>query len=347
MKFRRLCALSISAAAAVAMILSCSNIDSVNAFSNKVVSDDTQAKLYRFLQTTRAMANEEAKQYLGSKAEYIRNAVMADTDMDKALQDYCSDLLAVAGEREKSELSKRDALLQKLKAKPTDGVGFAANDEDLQEQQSIAAAINLLTKSMESLTEMTESSADEIGTKDTAESVSNSVPDRLNVNDSQDSSNFTEDELNEIILCTSTPDNVPDGVGNCDSTVRSFMAFTAVTSKRSAQYALLYGTSAYTDANTGIRMVDGRYCIAVGSGYTKKIGTKIDLVFEDGSIIKCILGDCKSDKDTDVTHRYCKWDGSVAEFIIDKTQFNTNTEHNAVNTAINQYGKIKKVVVIR
>ena len=68
---------------------------------------------------------------------------------------------------------------------------------------------------------------------------------------------------------------------------------------------------------------------------------------EDGSIIQCVLGDCKADKDTDAeTHTYCKWDGSVAEFIIDNEYFNTNTTHNPVNTALNQFGKIKKVVVI-
>ena len=42
-----------------------------------------------------------------------------------------------------------------------------------------------------------------------------------------------------------------------------------------------------------LAMSDGRYCIAVGTGYCSKIGTKINLVLEDGSIIKCILGDVK------------------------------------------------------
>ena len=58
--------------------------------------------------------------------------------------------------------------------------------------------------------------------------------------------------------------------------------------KDSAQYALLNSDDAYTDKKTGFRMYQGRYCIAVGSGYTQKVGSKIDLVMEDGSIIQCV-----------------------------------------------------------
>ncbi|MBR4315031.1 MAG: hypothetical protein IKP66_09000, partial [Lachnospiraceae bacterium] len=68
-------------------------------------------------------------------------------------------------------------------------------------------------------------------------------------------------------------------------------------------------------------MSEGRYCIAVGSFYTTQIGQKIDLVLTNGTVIKCILGDCKSDEHTDETHRYHAIDGSVAEFIVDYDYF--------------------------
>lgn len=124
--------------------------------------------------------------------------------------------------------------------------------------------------------------------------------------------------------------NVPDGVEDpetgvaCNSRNVTYMAYTAVTATSSPQYKLLNASYAYTDEETGIRMVDGRYCIALGSGYTSLIGEKVNLVMKDGSVIKCILGDQKADEHTDFTNRFQKYDGSVAEIIVDYDKFNGN-----------------------
>lgn len=72
------------------------------------------------------------------------------------------------------------------------------------------------------------------------------------------------------------------------------------------------------DYNTGVYMVGDRYCVAVGSYYTTKIGTKIDLVLSKNGkthVLKCILADCKADKDTVNNHRIHS-DGSVTEFVV-------------------------------
>ena len=69
---------------------------------------------------------------------------------------------------------------------------------------------------------------------------------------------------------------------------------------------------------SGVWMVGNRYCIAVGSYYTKKIGVKIDLVLSHNGrkhTLKCITADSKSDKDTINNHRIHK-DGSVVEFVV-------------------------------
>lgn len=65
-----------------------------------------------------------------------------------------------------------------------------------------------------------------------------------------------------------------------------------------------------------IRMLDGRYLIALGSYYTSKIGQYVDVILSDGTVVPCILGDQKADPDTDPTHRYHASDKSVMEFII-------------------------------
>ena len=65
-------------------------------------------------------------------------------------------------------------------------------------------------------------------------------------------------------------------------------------------------------------MVEGRYCIALGSYFTTTIGQYIDIVLANGTVIPCILGDQKADAHTDSLHVAHRTDGSVVEFIVDK-----------------------------
>lgn len=74
----------------------------------------------------------------------------------------------------------------------------------------------------------------------------------------------------------------------------------------------------HLDYRSGVWMVGNRYCIAIGSYYTKSIGVKIDLVLSHNGrkrILKCITADSKADKDTVNNHKIHK-DGSVVEFIV-------------------------------
>lgn len=75
----------------------------------------------------------------------------------------------------------------------------------------------------------------------------------------------------------------------------------------------------HLDCHSGVWMVGNRYCIAVGSFYTNKVGVKIDLVLSPSKgrkhTLKCITADSKSDKDTVKNHRVHK-DGSVVEFVV-------------------------------
>ena len=95
---------------------------------------------------------------------------------------------------------------------------------------------------------------------------------------------------------------------------KSYMPYTAITSRSSKQYKL---QTMATTGNYGIRMVNGRYLVALGSFYTTDIGRYFDLILKNGTIIPCILGDAKANIHTDKTNRYTLHDGSVAEFIID------------------------------
>lgn len=98
-----------------------------------------------------------------------------------------------------------------------------------------------------------------------------------------------------------------------DNGNKAYMDWECISDYNSNQYALQ--EQAYTDLETGIRMVGDRYCIAVGQAFCTKIGTKIDIVTEYGNTIKCILGDCKANCDTDYTNMYAL-NGSCTEFIV-------------------------------
>lgn len=89
--------------------------------------------------------------------------------------------------------------------------------------------------------------------------------------------------------------------------------YRALTDTTSLQYQLQQ--EAYTD-EAGLRKVGHRYCIALGSAYGSEIGTKYDIVLENGSLLPCILADQKADRDTVKGHTQDRH-GAVVEFIVD------------------------------
>ena len=98
------------------------------------------------------------------------------------------------------------------------------------------------------------------------------------------------------------------------SGLKSYMPYKAITSVSSSQYKLQQ--QAYTGKH-GIRMVNGRYCVALGSFYTNRIGQNFDLVLENGTVIPCVLADQKADKDTDGNNQVTSHNGCMSEFIVD------------------------------
>lgn len=130
-----------------------------------------------------------------------------------------------------------------------------------------------------------------------------------------------------------------------DTGFKSWMPATAITNTSSAQFKLQQ--TAYTDPDTGIKMVDGRYCIAVGSYYTTTIGTYIDLVLENGTVIECILGDCKADKDTNSDNRIHTVDGSLVEFLVNKQVISYDVAYRYGDISYAKDGWNSKVVSIK
>ncbi|HAO61570.1 MAG TPA: hypothetical protein DCQ90_06540 [Erysipelotrichaceae bacterium] len=88
---------------------------------------------------------------------------------------------------------------------------------------------------------------------------------------------------------------------------KSWMDYRTITSPSSKQHALQ--KKATTDKNYGFRMFEDYILVAMGPQYGP-VGSKYIIQFEDGKVIKAMIGDIK--------HQGCTSDdGSMIEFIVD------------------------------
>lgn len=108
------------------------------------------------------------------------------------------------------------------------------------------------------------------------------------------------------------------GLPKVSGKTKTYAYYTAVTVKSSPQYKLLNSKECYTDPETGIRMVDGCYCIALGSFYGSQIGTKYRITLSSGNSFDAILCDQKSNRHTDKNHQYAVRNKDIVEFYVEK-----------------------------
>ena len=104
---------------------------------------------------------------------------------------------------------------------------------------------------------------------------------------------------------------------------KSYMPYTAITSKSSPQYKLQQ--IAYT-GTYGIRQYDNRYCVAIGTAFNADVGTYFDLILANGTVIPCIVADIKADRHTDSNNMITIANGCLTEFIVDSSALNKNAK---------------------
>ncbi len=108
---------------------------------------------------------------------------------------------------------------------------------------------------------------------------------------------------------------LPGGLGS----VHSYMGWQCITSKSSMQYKLREAAGMNFDQN-GFGKIGDRYVVATTSTFGK-VGDYIDVVQADGSIIKCIIGDIKSQGDAGCTQWGHNNGQCVVEFVVDKNSW--------------------------
>lgn len=124
---------------------------------------------------------------------------------------------------------------------------------------------------------------------------------------------------------------------------KAYMSYQAITDKKSKQWELQQ--RAHTDAD-GIRVVDDRYCVAVGSYFNAPVGTPIDVYLSTGTVLKCIVGDRKADKDTDARNILAPVNGNVVEFIVDSKQLSAEIRSSGTLSANPSFeGAVTNIVV--
>lgn len=95
--------------------------------------------------------------------------------------------------------------------------------------------------------------------------------------------------------------------------MKTFMNYTTITNTSSNQYVLQQ--ISYTDED-GFRKINNRYCVAIGTAFETSVGQIFDVELENGTIINCVVGDIKDDRDTDVSNVFTS-QGCCLEFIVD------------------------------
>ena len=111
---------------------------------------------------------------------------------------------------------------------------------------------------------------------------------------------------------------VPEGLGN----VHTYMGWQMITAKSSTQYKLREAAGMNFDEE-GFGKIGDRYVIACTTTFGN-VGDFIDVYMEDGTVLKCVIGDIKSQGDPGCT----KWGHNngdcIIEFVVDKDTWYNN-----------------------
>jgi predicted RNase H-like nuclease (RuvC/YqgF family) len=125
---------------------------------------------------------------------------------------------------------------------------------------------------------------------------------------------------------------------------KSYMSYKAIINTSSKQYRLQQQAS--TDAN-GIRCINSRPMVAVGTGWGLKVGDTALITCENGNSFEVVIGDIKADVHTDASNKTTISNGCRCEFIVDMSNLNTTVKNRGNVAVLKQYnGYITNIVKI-
>lgn len=166
-----------------------------------------------------------------------------------------------------------------------------------------------------------------------------------------------------ITTCTPLPTNTPTptpwpGVTKSVDPGHTFKPYTRYTAYNvigSTQRRLQIAST--TDERTGIRVVtdhecNPRYCVALGThwagAHPEHIGRYVDVVMENGCVLKCVLGDVKRQEDTKgKQNKYGAINNDMLEFIVDEKKLSAAVKAcgNVSKAGPEFEGDVKEIIV--
>lgn len=115
---------------------------------------------------------------------------------------------------------------------------------------------------------------------------------------------------------------------------KSYMGYTAITNKASKQWMLQ--TQATTDED-GIRCIDGRPLVAVGTGWGLSVGDYATVTCANGNSFDVVIGDIKDDKHTLADNKTTASNGCRCEFIVDMDNLNSSVKKRGSVAILQKY----------
>ena len=216
--------------------------------------------------------------------------------------------------------------------------GEKTTDKEIEEDDTLTPGIQIQRK-------------DENGTVTTLKYTSTDNFDALITQNSDEALNYftlkrqttstgSADGTTAATITKGTEITVPEGLGN----EHTYMGWSKITAVSSMQYKLREQAGENYDSE-GFAKINGRYVIACTTTYGK-IGDYLDFYQEDGTIIKCIMGDAKNQTDAGCNKWGHKDGNCIVEFVVQTdTWYNTNHENPGTSTCHPEWNQeIVKVV---
>ena len=115
---------------------------------------------------------------------------------------------------------------------------------------------------------------------------------------------------------------------------KSYMPYTAITNKASKQWQLQQ--SATTDKN-GLRCIDGKPMVAVGTGWGISVGDTAIITCDNGNSFEVVIGDIKANNHTNMENKTTSANNCRCEFIVDYKQLNPTVKKMGNVAVLKQY----------
>jgi hypothetical protein len=115
---------------------------------------------------------------------------------------------------------------------------------------------------------------------------------------------------------------------------KSYMSYTAITDRASKQLQLQQ--QAYTDDN-GLRCINGRPLVAVGTGWNLSVGDIALITCSNGNNFEVVIGDIKANVDTKSDNKTTSHNNCRCEFIVDMSKLNSTVKTSGNVAVLEQY----------